>query len=153
MSLCTNKIAVFNNLYALIVANQGTNKTASVIFFFSNIFEKSAFNCFHAKYTFKNHRIIAIKKNDSLLEKTWVRFCSASYQKCMCKVQSRQFQPFPYWSSSSVHQVEEAFPSEIPLNMKTAVKFLLKSICQKIILKSKYLNSTQFFPFLISFFR
>ena len=38
LSSCTNRNAVFNNFFHSYVANQETNKTVSVIFFFPNIF-------------------------------------------------------------------------------------------------------------------
>ena len=63
MSSCTDRIAVFNNFFSLIFSQTRVNKTVPKIFFLSNIFLNNLlfFNYFHAKYTFKARRIIAIK--------------------------------------------------------------------------------------------
>ena len=55
--------------------------------------------------------------NDSLLEKTQARFCSASYKKCVGKIWSQSFLPFWYWSSWKVDH-QEIFSQQIPLTIK-----------------------------------
>ena len=124
-------------------------------------------NCFHAKYAFKTHRIIAIKNKWLIIRKNaGTVLCSSLLEMC---VQSLWLIPLavfvlelvmcsPPRNLSLVKFHENCnikFPTHFLIKL-SSVKFLLeifhvnyKSILAR---KSKYLNSIRVFPFLISFF-
>ena len=72
-------------LFHWYLANQDTNKTVLAISFFSNIlWIISTFNCFHAKYTFKARRVIAIKKEWLLIRlNAGTVLCSSLLEICV----------------------------------------------------------------------
>ena len=121
-SSCTNRVAVFHNLFALIYRQPMGRQNSANNFLLFKYFWNSLLNCFLEKYTFKTCQIIAMKMNDSMLEKKQTYFFQHPVRNVLKKFKINQ-----------VFITQKFFPQQNFFNHENCnMKFILSTFSDQI---------------------